>query len=944
MKALLQPGFNPRFKRSSLMLAIAAAGIFSGAVLAQGADVPLTVSVVQLDSPAIRGQLSDDRNVLLQGAIIRLVGTNRETTTDRQGRFRFDNLAAGTYQLEVSYLGYAVKQVDVLVTAEQGAALTLRFANNQVEVLNIVGSRDAQSRALNIQRASDNLKSVVSSDYLGRFPDDNVAEAMQRLVGASIQRDQGEGKYVNVRGAPLEFANVSIDGVQVPSPDSSTRAVDLDTIPSDIISLLELTKAITPDMDADAIAGNINIVTQGALDSKGRILRGKVSGGRNEKGNGDAYKLNLTYGDKFNGNEKAGFLFSGQHSETNRVTDNVEHTWMQLDSGAYVPQVTEFKDYELKRIRSGLSGRFDLRVDDNKHFYLSHNYSRFEDNEFRDTLTIEWERHTAGSNQQQGVAGRATFDKELRHRTFVNRINTSVVGGRIDMDTFSTDFQVSHSSAKQSYPNRDYLIYRERSRPRVAYDFSNPDLPTYQVLNSAGEVVRTDFNFAPADMNWRRYERRTGGAEETEQAAALNFTLPGQWGSAYSELKFGAKARLKEKENDENRFRNSVGRNAPTFAEAIIDKQSRPFDGFYNNGPKLRRDFVSVYRDIFENADFLDRGAASVTGDYQAKEDIYAAYAQNKLDWDNTTVLFGARVEQTKNSGDAFEYDLDTDTATLKQASKSYTKFFPSAHLRHELDNGLIIKAAYSTGIRRPNFADLVPYFIIEDRESGRGTVDIGNIALKPTYAHNLDLTGEYYMPPVGMISAGVFYKKLSDPIFKARSQFVGGEFDGFNMVRPENGDSGYLYGLELNWQQTLDFLPGALSGLGFIANYTHTKSQADLPFGIGKTELNGTSRHTVNLALQYDIERFSSQLAYNYRSEYIDAFDTANPDLNLYWDGRGTLDFSASYKLTKQLSLFVEATNLTDSKAIRYQGERGRVYEHEQFGRAWQLGVSGKF
>ena len=99
-----------------------------------------------------------------------------------------------------------------------------------------------------------------------------------------------------------------------------------------------------------------------------------------------------------------------------------------------------------------------------------------------------------------------------------------------------------------------------------------------------------------------------------------------------------------------------------------------------------------------------------------------------------------------------------------------------------------------------------------------------------------------------------------------------------------------------------------------------------------------------MNLALQYDIEKFSSQLAYNYRSEYIDAFDTANPDLNLYWDGRGTLDFSASYKLTKQLSLFVEATNLTDSKAIRYQGERGRVYEHEQFGRAWQLGVSGKF
>lgn len=935
--------FRPNFTHNALAVAIAVA-CFSPAVVAQGIDVPLRVAVSALETQGIRGQLSDDRNVLLQGAQVRIIGSNRETTTDRQGRFRFDNLAAGTYQLEIRYLGYAAKSVDVAIGAEQGAELTLRFASNDVEVLHIVGSRDAQTRALNVQRASDNLKSVVSSDYLGRFPDDNVAEAMQRLVGASIQRDQGEGRYVNVRGAPLEFANVSIDGIAIPSPDSSTRAVDLDTIPSDVISLLELTKAITPDMDADAIAGNINIVTQGALDSKGRVMRAKLSGGKNEKGNGDAFKGSLTFGDKFNGSDKAGFLFSAQHSETNRVTDNVEHTWMQLENGNYVPQVTEFKDYELTRVRTGLSGRFDLRVDDNKHVYVSHNYSRFKDDEYRDTLVIEWERHTAGSTQEAGVAGRATFDKELRHRTVINTINTTLVGGKWQMPGYTADFQASYASGKQTYPNRDYLLYRERSRPRVAYDFSNPDLPSFQILNSAGDVVRTDFNFAPTDMNWRRYERRTGGAEETEQSYALNFTVPGQLAGTYSEFKFGAKARLKDKENDENRFRNSVGANAPAYADVIIAKQSQPFDGNYNNGPKLRRDFVSAYRDIFENADYLDRGAASITADYSAKEDILAAYAQNKLEWDDTTVLLGARVEQTKNRGQAFEYDAETATALLKDASKRDTKVFPSAHLRHELENGLIIKAAYSTGIRRPNFVDVVPYFIVEERSSGSGSLDIGNTDLKPTYAHNIDLTGEYYIAPSGLVSAGVFYKNLSDPIFKARSVVSSGEFAGFNLVRPENGNSGYLYGMELNWQQALNFLPGAFSGLGFIANYTHTRSQADLPFGIGKTELNGTSRHTVNLALQYDIEKFSTQLSYNYRSEYIDAFDTANPDLNLYWDGRGTLEYTASYKLSKNISVFVEASNLTDSKAIRYQGERNRVYEHEQFGRAWQLGVSGKF
>ncbi|SEA77929.1 TonB-dependent receptor [Alkalimonas amylolytica] len=936
---------KPRFFQHAIAAAVAlSCGGYLSTSLAADTSLPLRVSSSVTETQGISGQLQDNRNSFLQGAIVRIAGTNRETTTDRQGRFRFDGLQPGSYQLEVSYLGFGTQRVSAEVLPGQGVALDLRYGNGDVEVMHVFGSRDAQSRALNIQRASDNLKSVVSADYLGRFPDDNVAEAMQRLVGASIQRDQGEGKYVNVRGAPLEYANVSIDGVIIPSPDGGTRAVDLDTIPSDIISLLELTKAITPDMDADAIAGNINIVTQGALDSSGHILRARASGGKNQKGNGNAYKTALTAGSRLGADGNAGFLFSAQHSETNRVTDNIEPVWFEAANGAYLPETFEFKDYEVKRVRTGLTGRFDWRPDDNSHLYLSHSYSRFEDNEFRDTLEISLDRFTPESNQFSGVAGRATFDKELRHRTFVNTINSTVFGGRYHFDAYSVDFQASVSSAKQDFPNRDYLIYRESSRPAMAYDFSNPDLPTFQVLDSDGGVVRTDFNFPVSDMNWRRYERRTGGAKETEQAYQVNITVPGQWGNAYSTLKFGAKARLKDKENDENRFRNSRGVGAPAFADVIIDKQSQPFGGFYNNGSKLQRDFVTAYRDIFENEDFLDRGAPSIVSDYEASENILAVYAMNTLEWDTTTLLFGARIEQTKNSGTANEYDADTGEATLVDASKRYTKVFPSVHLRQELENGLIVRAAYSTGLSRPNFEDLVPYFIIEDRESGRGTVDIGNINLKPTYAHNLDLTAEYYLEPLGLISAGVFYKNLSDPIFKARSIFTGGEFDGFRMVRPENGDSGYLYGLELNWQQTLSFLPGAWSGLGFIANYTHTKSEADLPFNIGKTELAGTSRHTVNLALQYDIARFSSQLAYNYRSEYIDAFDTGNPELNVFWDGRGTLDFTASYKLTDQFSVFLEASNLTDSKAVRYQGERSRVYEHEQFGRAWQLGISGSF
>lgn len=940
---MLHKANKPRIAIIALAVSAALASA-SGVAIAQSSVNATASSVQTISAPSLRGQVLSPNGQALNGAIIRVLGTNREVATDRQGYFRIDGLPAGNYELSVDYIGLQNQTVPAVVTANAGQEFLFELEPLSVERIQVVGSRDAQSRALNAQRASDNIKSIVSSDYLGRFPDANVAESMQRLPGASIQRDQGEGKYVNVRGAPLEYASVSVDGVILPSPDGSTRAVDLDTIPADVISALELTKAITPDMDADAIAGNINIVTQGALDSQNRILRGNLGLGRNEKGNGDAYNFSGTYGDRIGDSNNLGFLVSANHSETNRVTDNVEHSWFEDDNGVFLPEETEFKDYEVKRSRTGASARLDFRPSDDAHFFLNHTYSRYEDYEYRDSLVLEYERFEDGSNSQSGVAGRTTFEKEMRHRTVVNRINSTQFGGRNFFEDFTLDYSAAYTRASQKYPDRDYFLYRENSRPRVAYDFSNPDLVTYSILDADDNVLRTDFNFPVDELSWRRYERRFGDAEDKEQAYAFNVTMPGEWGNAYATFKFGAKMRLREKFNNEDRMRNGEGVGAPDFADVIIDRNSLPFDGFYNNGPKMIRDFVNQYGALFENEDYLPRLSASITGDYTATEDTYAAYAMQTLAWQNTTFAYGVRVERTEITGDAFEFDEDTEESSPLSASSDYTKVFPSAHLRHELNNGVILRAAYSTALSRPNFADMAPYVIVEDRETGIGSVDIGNTDLKPTYANNFDFMAEYYIEPLGLISAGVFYKDLKDPIFKARSTFVGGEFDGFRMTRPENADSGELYGLEFNWQQSLANLPGYWSGLGFLANYTYTESSADLPFGIGKTDLAGTSKNSYNLGISYDSERFSAQLAYNYRSKFIDAYDTANPNLNLYWDGRGTMDFTTSYKLNNMFILYAEASNLTDSKAIRYQGDRSRVYEHEQFGRAWKVGVRANF
>lgn len=925
--------------RLACLVLLAATGCSLPAAAIIQAD--LTVNSSALQTPSIAGQLSNDRQQFLRGAIIRLLGTNREVVTDSTGRFRIDGVADGDYQLEVNYLGYGKQVVAVQIRQQQGQALQLMLVPQQdLEVIRVTGQREGQARALNMQRSADNIKSVVSSDYLGRFPDANVAESVQRLAGVSIQRDQGEGRYVNVRGAPLEFANVTVDGVVVPSPNGTTRAIDLDTIPSDVISALEVTKALTPDLDADAIAGNINIVTQGALDSQQPFVRGSLSAGRNQKGRGDVNSGSLTLGQQF-ADGKAGVLLSGSHSSTERVTDNVEHTWTKQSSGQYLPTTTEFKDYELTRTRTGISGRMDWRPSDLHRLYLAQHYSRFEDDEYRDTTTLTLERFTAASTSSKGVAGRTTFDKELRHRTVEKTIKSSQFGGQSLVDDWQLDYSAAYSSATEAYPNRDYLIFRETSRPQLAFDFSNPDLPAYQVLDSKGALVRGDFNFPQSQYAFRRYERRFGEAEETEQAYSFDASHIGNIGQIESRWKLGVKARLKDKTNDEDRKRNAVGTGGPAFSAVVRDKQSLPFGGTYNNGPKLRTDFIDAYSSIYENAQYLPLVPASTTTDFKASEDILALYGMNTLSWDSTTLVLGGRLEQTSTEGSAAQFDNTTNKALPQFAENDYLKFFPSAHLRYELDSGVILRSAYSTGLNRPNFADLAPYFIVEERSSsGGGSISIGNSELKATYAHNLDVLAEYYVEPLGHVAAGVYYKKLSDPIFKARSTQTSGEYAGFQMTRPENGDSGRLYGVELNWQQTIDALPG----VGFMLNYTLAESSADLPFGIGETDLPGTSRHTYNAALNYDNYGISAQLAYNQRTEYVDALDTSDPGLNIFWDKRGTLDFSTSYKFTPQLSVFAEATNLTDSKAIRYQGTRSRVFEHEQFGRAWQVGVRGNF
>lgn len=912
---------------------------------------PSSVDTIAAMANTIVGKVSEaSRGVSLEGAIVTVDG--RQVSTDREGFFRVTGLAPGRYPLQVDYLGYTRHLSDVEVGDPRGAQVevTLRstVAATDMGVVEVRASRDAQAMALNQQRASTNYVNVVSADLLGQFPDNNIAESTQRIPGVSIERDQGEGRYVTVRGAPKEFTTVTIDGVQLANPDAASRGVELDTIPSDVIAALEVTKAITPDMDGDAIAGNINIRTQSALDREGLTLRASAAGGKYQLGDGDNQRYNATIGNRFGADGNIGVLISGSISKQGRFTDNVETLYSRIGADTFAPSEIQIKDYEGLRTRKGITGRFDYRINPDNLVYFVVSDSNFVDREFRDNLTIALDNYATGSDETTGRA-RATFDKELRERTYDKSIRTyNLAGEHFLGEMWKLDWQASQSRATKTTSPRMQYIFRSSVRPQFAYDYANPDFPTWTILGRP-DAPASGVNLPESWYAFRRLNDRYEYGEEEENALRLDLGRQQTFLGDSGDIKFGVRARQRDKMFDDERYRNGSASDFAglgiRYSDMLCDSVSNNFD-YFLTGRRFCRDIFDKYAGpLLESGNHARLIPDSLTGDYQAEENVYAGYARIDANWDALTMIAGVRYERTELEGSALQFDEDTGDVLPQTASRSYGNVLPSLHFRYEANPDSILRAAYSTAINRPDFMHTAPYRVIGEADDLNViAISEGNPLVREAFAHNLDLSFEHYLRPLGLMSAALFYKRIDDPLFVASRDEAAGPGQIFQITRAENGEKGRIYGAELSWQQTFDMLPGALSGLGIYANYTYAKSKAELPFDLGETELPGTSRTNYNFALTYEKSGLNARLAYNYRSKFIQSFDITNPELNVYWNDRASLDFSTSYTLGAGWSVFGEINNIQDTKQIRFQGQRNRVLEMEGFGRSWLAGVRYQF
>ncbi|MCU0234664.1 MAG: TonB-dependent receptor [Thermoanaerobaculales bacterium] len=826
------------------------------------------------------------------GANVSVVGTRVETTTDRLGRYRLAPVPAGEREIEVRHLGFADRTL--AVTVSEGGTAT---GNLALELAPFAGSvtvegspiLSGQAQALSEQKNAPNIVNVVSSEQIEIFPDTNAAEATQRVPGLFIQRDQGEGRYVQIRGTAADLNRTQIDGEVIPAPESGVRQVALDVVPADLLETMVVSKALTPDQDADAIGGIVNLEFKDAPADQ--VLNANLGGYYGDLRDGGGVQAGATWGGRFADGD-VGLLLSASYTDIERNTENFEaDSW---EDGA--PLEFETRDYNVTRERKGFVGALDWRATDASVYRFKGIFNEFGDQEYRRRVV---------SNLEDGE-----LERELKDREEVQQIWTTYFEGENAFDGSLLSYKLSYAHAEEAEPKANYPVFVQEDvefAPAFAGGWFQPN------------ALNEDFG----EYLFDELETNDNSTEENIITARVDFQQAfdsGLW-------KAGLKFRGGEKSNDTEVFVYESEEDLvfsdfidPGYHEGSIVQNQ------YISGPAVDPDAVAAILGLpgVEGEKNLEEDLA----DFDATEDIYAAYAMTELYLSDTVLLLpGIRYEYSDVSYEAFEFDADEETLTPVAGGNSYGEILPNAHLRVQLDQRSNLRAAITRSLARPNYEDVVPRSLIirEDNE-----IERGNAGLDPTTAWNLDLMYERFFTTVGVVSAGVFYKDLQDYIFVSTFEEIRGD-EVWEVTQPLNGDAATLWGLELAYQNQFRKAPGFLSGFGIFLNYTWTDSEATIPGRDGDSPLPGQPEEVGNIALSYEKGFFSGILSYNIQGEWLEAVG-GDAGEDEWVDERSQLDVQAQVRLTDQLSVFAQVYNLTDEGYRRYVGTADQPLQEEYY------------
>jgi TonB-dependent receptor len=885
-----------------------------------------------------------------------------------------------------------------LAFATTALAQTAPEASAQLDDVVVVGNRpiaESEAAALRVQRNSDALVSVAAADAVGRLPDQNVAQAAGRLPGVAVQRDQGQARYLSLRGAPTNWTTLSINGISIVSPEG--RDTRFDNIPSAIASQVLVRKAVTADMTGETVAGNIDIRTRSAFDYPGFRGTGKIGAGESDLGSRNEFEAQLVLSDRYQSDSSGefGLLVSGSYYDRDMITDNFEIDWepvaqdLQPGGASRIwARETENKLYRLTRRNYSGSGRIDWAPNDDNRLFLETIFTTFTDDEARDNYIFDLDDRQAdltrpatpvctiannpaptntgyadvciGNTPFSGTVYGIDINQRATLRAFEQSIFTSTLGGDHSFsDGWSFDWRLNFTRAIDDRSVVGEARYDSPStrtlRPTVAYDFTDPQLARVRLFTttsaagtfSAGTPVTNIDSFSRPLSSLRSLD-----AVDTTEAYTGKFNLRRELPMFGGDARFtvGGQFDQRTKEAVENE---RVLSTAAQFAAVGISttflpvSSSRPFAGEIPLGYSFRYFDILSMRNNVRLAEQIAPFVQIRPNYYNVEEQVMSGYAMGRVAYGWGSVNGGVRVEQVRNTGEAFV--VLGGVSTLIEVESEGTLFFPSLHINYDLNEDMKLRLSFNSGAARPDYDQLRPNFTFSDTNL---TVSGGNPDAKPERAYGVDTYFEWYVQPQGFVSIGAFYKEVEDVLFDDVRPFGldvldSGGIDRSNYILSTitNGGDGYLYGLEATVQQQLEpfieqfGLPDWAGGFGLSANVTLNESEATAPDG-STIALPSTSDIVYNVGAYYEKYGLSMRLNYQYRSEYIDAFGPAADGGNFFWDADDELDFSARYAVNDNVEVYFDASNLLNEPGRRYVRDSAYTIEWERFGSRYGGGV----
>jgi TonB-dependent receptor len=841
----------------------------------------------------------------------------------------------------------------------------------------VVTGAIAQSQAASIEakRAAINIADIAAADAVGRFPDQNSAAALSRLPAVAVQRDQGQERYIQVRGAPNRWTSVLIDGVPMIGVDEGgdTRAFRFDGVPAVILSSIAINKSLTPAIPADAIVASIDLRTYSPLEKTGFHVNGDIGYGFMDFGKGEQRQGSLRVSWA---NDVVGVVLGGSHYRRKQLTDNREVGLYDDPSSStdttFGPTEIDIRQYEIERWNNGLYGAIEYAPTDGERLYAKAIFTEFNDDEQRNQYELRLDRAVSGTRNLAGgnlvsVPVRGSFNYgEYRNRNYIGTIG----GEKTFDDGLTAKFVINYARTDNTsdLPLVQASTGSGLASPSLTYDRSDPRFPVVSLFQTVAGATPGSFARGPALTGFNQRSLVAAGAiyiAAVQRTVSDSYTVKLDVEQEIGAVKVSAGALYADRTIAGNNF--SFANVAAIGAQGALVGQ--PFDvnayvtdrpwktqfplGFqlnYIDNRAMRRDLDTLLPKLAAAGRFDPSRNIPLTDRYQQEEKTYAAYMMAQADLGDLTLTGGVRLEHyvLDNRGTALVGPVATPLAVETFA----TDFFPSLNARFAVGDDVVLRLSAQRGVSRPAYGAIRVGASINDTASP-GTIGGGNPGLLPEYTWGLDASAEYYLPGNGIIAVAGFYRWV-DNVFYQNSQAVGSDvfntpgFDrsNYRLSSTFNGENGKLYGVEFNYQQQFKFLPSPLDGFGVQGNVTLLDGQYDTQLigGVQRTGLpfQGLSDMIANASLYYEKYGLSLRVSYQWRDDWVDSLGGfgAGESRQAYEN----LDVSVRYAVTDNFTLFADAANLTNAIYLAYEGTTEKPSEVEQIGARYMFGLRFNF